>query len=115
MGTIKDIFDIPKELYDRFKNRRQTQKLQTSDYLFAISDSLEKVRQKLESRQLPKEDGNFLVEIIKHANKFTAPLKKDYPELAEVFDVQLNKIMFEIQLADYFMDGQPRWDLPLSD
>lgn len=73
------------------------------------------MRQKLESRQLPKEEGNFLNEIIKHANNFAVPLKDEYPELAKVFDIQLNEIMFQIQIADYFFDGQPRWDSSLSE
>ena len=115
MAIFKDFFDIPKDLYDRFVKKRQKVKLQISDYLFAIADSLGKIKTQLESKQLPTEDGNFLNEIIKHANNFSKPLKRKYPELAQVFDNQLRKIVFEIQINDYYLDGKPRWDASLSE
>jgi hypothetical protein len=110
MGAVKDGYDIIFDLWDRITGQKKKKKRHLSDDLSAIASLLDDVKIKLKQREIPRREAKELGGLIYNAYKLATPFKKEYPELADVFDIQLKKIGVEMQIADYFIEEELRDD-----
>jgi hypothetical protein len=109
-GIIKLAIETIKESKGKKKKYRHL-----SESLERIANHFDKARSRFEKREIPKEEAVALDIIIERAKDLAKPFKKRYPQLAEVFDSLLPEIHYQMQLADYVIDGKPRGDVKLSD
>jgi hypothetical protein len=110
MGVLKDGYDIIFDIWDRITGQKRKKKRQLSEDLSAIASLLDGVKAKLKQREIPRREAKELKGLINNANALSTPFKKEYPELATVFDVQLEKIGSDMQIADYFIEEELRDD-----
>lgn len=110
MGTVKDVYDVFFDIWDRIAGQKKKKRRQLSEALSDIALLLDKVNEKFKHREIPRREAKELGGLIYNANELSAPFKKEYPELAKVFDIQLKKIGDEMQVADYFIEKELRED-----
>jgi hypothetical protein len=104
MGTVKDIYDIFFDIIDRATGHKKKKKRILSKYLGDIATLLKNIKEKLSSKEIPSGDSKELARLISESNKLAIPFKKEFPDLAQVFDSQLPNIGSQMQIADYCID-----------
>ena len=108
IGAANNIFS---ELWSSHKAKQKKELNLLAYHLQEIADTLDKVKVKFKEKQIPSNEAVCLDVVVGYATKLAKPFKKKYPKLAEVFDTLLPNVAFQMQLADYVIDGKPRGDL----
>ena len=110
MSVVKDSYEIFFDIVDRITGQKKKKKRQLSENLGDIASLLDDVRQKFKDNEIPRREAKELTGLIFNANKLAIPFKEKYPALAEVFDIRLNRIGSEMQIADYSIEEELRED-----
>ena len=114
-GIIAGIIKGARDFITGYKANKKKKLHKLSEDLNRIADLLDKAKEKIKKKEIPKDEAVRLDVVIDYAEELAAPFKKKYPKLAEVFNSLLPDIASQMQLADYVIDGKPRGDALLSD
>ena len=114
-GIIAGIIKGAGDFITGYKANKKKKLRKLSEDLNRIADLLDRAKEKFKEKEIPKDEAVRLDIVIYYAEELATPFKKKYPKLAEVFDSLLPDIAWQMQLADYVIDGKPRGDAPLSD
>ncbi|MFD2937728.1 hypothetical protein [Spirosoma flavum] len=114
MGVIKDVWDIFWDSVNLILGLPKRQKRHLSVALNDIATLLDNIREKFKGRVVPRREAYELIGIINVADKLAQPFKEKYPELAQVFDLQLPMIGKMMRDVDFFIDEKPRYSLHSS-
>lgn len=114
MASVKDIYEIVADSWDRICGGPQRKRRSLSEYLEEIAALLREVRLKFEKREVPREEAKKLAILINDAATLASAFTTKDQGLAEVFDRQLPRVGVLMRDADFFIDKRARYYLHQS-